>query len=100
MGERRLSTTPKIAKVEICSRCFETQHGVFTLPHCLCRCTVCRLEYEAGEEVLVLPCKHFYHPECIEQWLKQKKVCPQCNREVVESPGTTAAEAASGGAAR
>lgn len=46
------------------------------------QCTVCRVEYEENEQVTVLPCKHYYHSECIEQWLKNKKVCPQCNVEI------------------
>lgn len=33
------------------------------------------MELEAGDEVLILPCKHFYHPTCITQWLLINKVC-------------------------
>ena len=43
---------------------------------------MCRVEFEGQDEVVSLPCHHFYHPECISQWLQQKKVCPQCNTEV------------------
>ena len=38
------------------------------------RCAVCQMEFEAGDEVSTLPCSHFYHPDCIGQWLKDRKV--------------------------
>lgn len=40
----------------------------------LCRCAVCREEYLQGQEVALLPCSHFYHPDCIAQWLQHQKV--------------------------
>ena len=38
------------------------------------QCAVCRMEFEPDEEVVMLPCKHLYHGECIAQWLKDRKV--------------------------
>lgn len=38
------------------------------------QCAVCRMEFEPEEEVVMLPCKHQYHGECISQWLKDRKV--------------------------
>jgi len=38
------------------------------------RCTVCQMEFEDGDEVATLPCTHFYHPDCIGQWLRDRKV--------------------------
>jgi E3 ubiquitin-protein ligase BIG BROTHER-like protein len=46
------------------------------------QCVVCRLEYEKGDKMLRLPCKHHYHSECIQQWLQHNKVCPVCSAEV------------------
>ena len=40
----------------------------------VCRCAVCQMEYEDGDEVVTLPCTHFYHPDCIGQWLQDRKV--------------------------
>jgi hypothetical protein len=35
---------------------------------------VCLEEYEDDVDVTCLPCRHLYHPPCIEQWLMKKKV--------------------------
>ncbi|CAL8470014.1 g9556 [Coccomyxa elongata] len=46
------------------------------------QCAVCRMEFEAGEDVRLLPCSHVYHPDCIGQWLHINKACPICSQEV------------------
>ncbi|KAF3455897.1 hypothetical protein FNV43_RR00539 [Rhamnella rubrinervis] len=48
-------------------------------------CVICRLDYEDGETLTVLSCKHSYHSECINDWLKINKVCPVCSTEVSTS---------------
>ncbi|KAF7808314.1 E3 ubiquitin ligase BIG BROTHER-related [Senna tora] len=48
-------------------------------------CVICRMDYEDGESLTVLSCKHLYHPECINNWLKINKVCPVCSAEVSTS---------------
>ncbi|XP_072968307.1 E3 ubiquitin ligase BIG BROTHER-related-like [Typha angustifolia] len=49
------------------------------------QCVICRMEYEEGDSLVVLSCKHTYHPECINKWLKINKVCPMCSTEVSTS---------------
>ncbi|XP_008795341.2 E3 ubiquitin ligase BIG BROTHER-related-like [Phoenix dactylifera] len=49
------------------------------------QCVICRLEYEDGESIVVLSCKHAYHSECIYKWLQINKVCPICSTEVSTS---------------
>ena len=46
------------------------------------KCIICQYEFQPNEIVKVLPCKHCFHPECIEEWLKNQKVCPYCKGEV------------------
>ncbi|KAK7270151.1 hypothetical protein RIF29_23085 [Crotalaria pallida] len=51
-------------------------------------CVICRVDYEDGESLTALSCKHLYHPECINNWLKINKVCPVCSTEV-STPGSS-----------
>ncbi|XP_043709377.1 E3 ubiquitin ligase BIG BROTHER-related-like [Telopea speciosissima] len=46
------------------------------------QCVICRLDYEDGDALTVLSCKHSYHSECINNWLQINKVCPVCSAEV------------------
>lgn len=32
-------------------------------------CSICTEDFHTGEDVRVLPCKHKYHPACIDPWL-------------------------------
>lgn len=46
------------------------------------KCIICQYEYKLREKVKLLPCKHIFHPECIDEWLKNEKKCPFCKTEV------------------
>ncbi|ERN20675.1 hypothetical protein AMTR_s00070p00189230 [Amborella trichopoda] len=46
------------------------------------QCAICQVDYEEGEALVNLPCKHAYHLECINNWFQINKVCPVCNKEV------------------
>ncbi|XP_057960531.1 E3 ubiquitin ligase BIG BROTHER-related [Malania oleifera] len=48
-------------------------------------CVICRLDYEEGDTLTVLSCKHSYHADCLNNWLQINKVCPVCNTEVSTS---------------
>ena len=45
-------------------------------------CPICRDEYALDDLVVILPCSHVYHPQCIREWLMQSKCCPICTKEV------------------
>jgi len=46
-------------------------------------CSICMMEYEAGEQLTSLPCAHSYHSVCIEKWLKSySKNCPICKHSL------------------
>ncbi|EOA30677.1 hypothetical protein CARUB_v10013815mg [Capsella rubella] len=45
-------------------------------------CAICKDEMVVEEKVRRLPCKHFYHGECIMPWLGIRNTCPVCRYEL------------------
>ncbi|KAL8140405.1 hypothetical protein V2J09_006426 [Rumex salicifolius] len=48
------------------------------------RCAVCLEDFKAGDEVMVTPCEHMFHGECIVPWMKSHGQCPVCRFVVSE----------------
>ena len=48
-------------------------------------CEVCQNAYTGNDEVLLLPCSHYFHTECISRWLGQTVTCPVCREELVKT---------------
>lgn len=46
-------------------------------------CTICQENFKFLKALVTLPCSHQYHSKCIIKWLKLKKNCPVCQKEVV-----------------
>ncbi|CAM9590118.1 unnamed protein product, partial [Scytosiphon promiscuus] len=46
-------------------------------------CSVCLEAYRAGDRVCRLPCAHAFHAACIDTWLDQQHVCPQCRLDLL-----------------
>ncbi|ANM64623.1 RING/U-box superfamily protein [Arabidopsis thaliana] len=45
-------------------------------------CAICREELAANERLSELPCRHYYHKECISNWLSNRNTCPLCRHNV------------------
>jgi DNA-directed RNA polymerase subunit RPC12/RpoP len=45
-------------------------------------CSVCKDEFQIEQEVVSLPCKHSFHEDCINPWLKERNSCPTCRFEL------------------
>jgi len=45
-------------------------------------CTVCQETFEEGEEIMKLPCEHYFHENCVTTWLKMHNSCPTCRKEI------------------
>ena len=47
-------------------------------------CSVCLSNFEKGETIRVLPCKHYFHASCVDQWLGVNASCPNCRTSIFE----------------
>ena len=42
-------------------------------------CSICLSEYQAKETIRTIPdCEHYFHADCIDEWLKLNAACPVC----------------------
>jgi E3 ubiquitin-protein ligase RNF11 len=45
-------------------------------------CAICFEDFEDGVEIRYLPCCHFYHSKCVDDWLIRSFTCPSCMEPV------------------
>ena len=45
-------------------------------------CPVCKEDFIVGNKMMDLPCKHYFHEECLMPWLNQHDSCPICRFEL------------------
>ncbi|KAJ2524345.1 hypothetical protein GGI11_000883 [Coemansia sp. RSA 2049] len=48
-------------------------------------CGICLANYAAGDQVIDLPCNHFFHKSCVVPWLSISNKCPFCNHRLCVS---------------
>lgn len=42
-------------------------------------CSICQEKYDDESDIIILPCKHYFHKACITEWLKNyHHKCPLC----------------------
>lgn len=47
-------------------------------------CLICFEEYTPEDDVRILDCEHFFHPDCVDRWLiGHSRCCPYCRKEIV-----------------
>ncbi|KAH7520662.1 hypothetical protein FEM48_Zijuj08G0169600 [Ziziphus jujuba var. spinosa] len=47
-------------------------------------CSVCLSEFEEGDKIRKLQCKHTFHRDCLDRWLQQYwATCPLCRTKVL-----------------
>lgn len=48
-------------------------------------CNICIETYKKDDQIIILPCNHIFHYDCIKNWLCNEKVtCPICRTDVRE----------------
>ena len=46
-------------------------------------CAICVEDFQNGERVKELPCKHIFHPTCVDEWLNNhSSLCPLCKANI------------------
>ena len=48
------------------------------------KCMICLEEFKSKEKVTALPCIHFFHTQCIQEWIERKNECPVCKFELTQ----------------
>ena len=49
-------------------------------------CNICMDEYKQDDSVVKLFCKHYFHKDCIKNWLCNERVtCPVCRKDIRET---------------
>lgn len=45
-------------------------------------CPICMEEYQSDDQITKLHCGHYYHSECINEWLAKSAICPYCKQKI------------------
>jgi hypothetical protein len=45
-------------------------------------CSICIDDLKEGDTAVFLPCKHWFHEECVVLWLKEHNTCPICRTPI------------------
>lgn len=49
-------------------------------------CPICLSEYEPNETLRSIPeCNHYFHADCIDEWLRMNATCPLCRNSPQKS---------------
>jgi len=49
-------------------------------------CTICFINIEDQERIGLLSCEHYFHVECLKQWLQRRNTCPLCQKQNIAAP--------------
>ncbi|KAF9981427.1 hypothetical protein BGZ75_007295 [Mortierella antarctica] len=50
-------------------------------------CAICLCDYEDEEELRKMKCSHYFHKDCVDEWLRLHRNCPLCKRDIEELSG-------------
>ncbi|CAD6501252.1 BgTH12-01504 [Blumeria graminis f. sp. triticale] len=52
-------------------------------------CSICMDDVKVGDEVMVLPCNHWFDEACVRAWLSEHNTCPICRKGITDSADTS-----------
>ncbi|KAI9746219.1 MAG: hypothetical protein M1818_000900 [Claussenomyces sp. TS43310] len=52
-------------------------------------CSVCMDDVFLGDEVVVLPCTHWFHEACASAWLSEHNTCPICRTSITDGSSSS-----------
>eukprot|EP00928_Gymnodinium_smaydae_P053354 TRINITY_DN37364_c0_g1_i1.p1 TRINITY_DN37364_c0_g1~~TRINITY_DN37364_c0_g1_i1.p1 ORF type:complete len:309 (-),score=50.67 TRINITY_DN37364_c0_g1_i1:13-939(-) len=64
-------------------------------PECCCCCEA----FDSTKTIKRTPCKHYFHEDCLSQWLKLATTCPICRSDLDEALHDSGAKPSAAGAA-
>lgn len=53
-----------------------------TMERILHGCSICLESFVKGDKLICLPCKHTFHSDCLDPWVRTCADCPYCRRVV------------------
>eukprot|EP00250_Pteridium_aquilinum_P006568 c16457_g1_i1 orf=1347-2294(+) len=72
----------RLQKVVFVPRGTRADTGVATVSLDQEDCSVCLEHFVSGQQLICLPCKHRFHPDCVTPWLESHAKCPYCRANV------------------
>jgi hypothetical protein len=67
---------------EDCSRNKKIKRKIKDDELLLTECIICLENYKKGDKISILSCDHYYHTDCLNEWLNKKEECPLCRIEI------------------
>mmetsp|Transcript_67291 Transcript_67291/g.111419 ORF Transcript_67291/g.111419 Transcript_67291/m.111419 type:complete len:203 (-) Transcript_67291:30-638(-) len=75
-GRRAASTAPGLAPALPVSTPWSADLS------CSAECAICLSDFQEGDQVSMLQCRHAFHAECVERWLQSCGRCPVCRSDL------------------
>ncbi len=48
------------------------------MPYFQSTCTICLENFENDDRIRILNCQHYFHNQCVDEWLSKNPNCPNC----------------------
>ena len=46
------------------------------------KCIICQFDFKELETIIILPCNHCFHFDCIKPWIIKEHYCPLCKKDI------------------